>query len=115
MKTFLTILLLLFSGYWSPIISQPTQPMIPGTQLVNCESIEPLLLKLASSTQKKCPPCDDPNTETRRECFDHEDNDGDGKTDCDDPDCLKDKRIQQRCRMMSRHRSDKPTKVRTRK
>ena len=32
-------------------------------------------------------PADDPNTETRRECHDGEDNDGDGLVDCDDPDC----------------------------
>jgi len=110
MKTFLTILLLLFSGFWSPVLAQPPQPMIPGTQLVNCESIEPLLQGLASTMTKKCPPCDDPKTETRRECFDHEDNDEDGKTDCEDPDCLKDKRIQQRCRMMTRHRSPDKSK-----
>ena len=40
------------------------------------------------------------------------DNDEDGKTDCEDPDCLKDKRIQQRCRMLTRHQ---PTKVKSRK
>jgi hypothetical protein len=98
MKTFLTILLLLFSGYWSPIIAQPT----PGT-LMNCDNIDPLLQRLADLYPKqKCPPCDDPNTETRRECFDGVDNDEDGKTDCDDPDCLSDKRIQQRCIMMTR-------------
>lgn len=30
---------------------------------------------------------DDPNTETGRECMDGMDNDGDGISDCDDPDC----------------------------
>ena len=39
--------------------------------------------------------------ETHRQCFDHKDNDGDGRSDCEDPDCYKDKRIQQRCRMES--------------
>jgi hypothetical protein len=39
--------------------------------------------------------------ETHRQCFDHKDNDGDGRSDCQDPDCYKDKRIQQRCRMES--------------
>eukprot|EP01048_Picozoa_sp_COSAG05_P006561 COSAG05_NODE_433_length_9859_cov_4.471004_4_plen_622_part_00 len=37
--------------------------------------------------------------ETHRQCFDGKDNDGDGRSDCQDPDCYKDKRIQQRCRM----------------
>ena len=32
---------------------------------------------------------DDPNTESGRECFDHTDNDDDGKSDCDDPDCTR--------------------------
>ena len=32
-------------------------------------------------------PADDPNTETRQECRDQQDNDGDGLVDCDDPDC----------------------------
>lgn len=39
--------------------------------------------------------CDD--KETGRECFDGKDNDGDGKKDCDDPDCLKNRRIRQYC------------------
>ena len=39
--------------------------------------------------------------ETHRQCFDHKDNDGDGRSDCEDPDCYKDKRIQQRCKMES--------------
>ena len=30
---------------------------------------------------------DDPNTESGRECHDGVDNDGDGQSDCDDPDC----------------------------
>ena len=30
-------------------------------------------------------------TETGRECLDGKDNDHDGKVDCADPDCLKDK------------------------
>merc|ERR1712072_965514 len=42
---------------------------------------------------------DNPHTETRRECFDGKDNDHDGKSDCADPDCMKDKRIRQRCQM----------------
>jgi hypothetical protein len=100
MKSLLTIILLLFSGFWSPIIAQPPQP-----SLLNCDNIDPLLHTLANLYPKqKCRPCDDPKTETSRECFDHEDNDEDGKTDCEDPDCLKDKRIQQRCRMMSRRK-----------
>ena len=103
MKSFLTLLLLLFSGFWSPIIAQPPQP-----SLMNCDNIDPLLHTLGNLyQQQKCPPCDDPKTETRRECFDHKDNDGDGETDCDDPDCLKDKRIQQRCIMMTRRSPDK--------
>ena len=31
--------------------------------------------------------------------FDHKDNDGDGRSDCQDPDCLSDRRIRQRCMM----------------
>ena len=45
---------------------------------------------------------DDPKTETRRECFDGKDNDEDGHTDCEDPDCSKDPRIRQRCTIMTR-------------
>ena len=40
---------------------------------------------------------DNPHTETRRECFDYKDNDGDGKSDCEDSDCTRDRRIRQRC------------------
>ena len=29
----------------------------------------------------------DPNTESGRECMDQQDNDGDGKADCEDTDC----------------------------
>lgn len=36
-------------------------------------------------------------TETAAQCMDHKDNDGDGKFDCDDEDCLKDARIKQHC------------------
>ena len=50
---------------------------------------------------------DNPNTETKRECFDHKDNDGDGKSDCEDPDCTKDKRIAQRCKRMQKHHKKK--------
>lgn len=45
---------------------------------------------------------DDPKTETRQECYDNIDNDGDGLTDCKDPDCLQDKRIKQRCSFISK-------------
>jgi hypothetical protein len=100
MKSFLTLLLLLFSGFCTVLAPPPPQP-----SLLNCDNIDPLLHTLANLYPKqKCPPCDDPDTETRRECFDHKDNDGDGKTDCEDPDCLKDRRIQQRCRMMTRRK-----------
>ena len=30
---------------------------------------------------------EDPNTESGAECFDRQDNDGDGSSDCEDPDC----------------------------
>lgn len=41
------------------------------------------------------------HTETHAECYDHIDNDHDGKTDCQDSDCLKDRRIKQRCDIMA--------------
>ena len=50
---------------------------------------------------------DNPHTETKRECFDHKDNDGDGKSDCEDPDCTRDKRIRQRCQRMQNHHKKK--------
>ena len=40
---------------------------------------------------------DNPHTETNKECKDGRDNDGDGKTDCQDPDCLKNKFIKKLC------------------
>lgn len=108
----LSWILLFFASY---AVAPP--PPAVGTQLVNCENIEGLLGTLAKSFPTTCPPCpalnhlwkpvDNPNTETRRECFDGEDNDEDGKTDCQDPDCLKDKRIQQRCQM----RAKRPRRV----
>ena len=78
----------------------PTTPTLP-----TISQVENLLNTLTSAH----PDCsklwthkDDPNTETRRECFDGKDNDEDGKTDCEDPDCKKDPRIRQRCMMMSK-------------
>ena len=38
-----------------------------------------------------------PKSETGRECMDHVDNDHNGKTDCMDPNCLRDRRMKQRC------------------
>eukprot|EP01047_Picozoa_sp_COSAG01_P044572 COSAG01_NODE_4042_length_5409_cov_25.792844_5_plen_76_part_00 len=35
-------------------------------------------------------------------CFDGKDNDGDGQSDCEDPDCIKDARIGQKCKFMNR-------------
>ena len=46
-------------------------------------------------------------TETRRECYDGVDNDHDGKTDCEDSDCLADPRIKQHCEMMHGGSSNK--------
>lgn len=43
---------------------------------------------------------ENPNTETGKECMDHIDNDGDGHTDCKDSNCLRDRRIKQRCEIM---------------
>jgi hypothetical protein len=57
---------------------------------------------------------DNPHTETRRECFDHKDNDGDGKSDCEDPDCTRDRRIRQRCQRISRTHGGKTKKERGR-
>ena len=120
MKNIFNLILIALSGAIAPL--NPPMSEV-GTQLVKCDNLAPLLKNLASyATKAKCPPCsvlaeplaslqnhiwkpkDDPNTETRRECFDGKDNDDDGKTDCEDPDCLKDKRIQQRCMMMERRR-----------
>jgi len=39
--------------------------------------------------------------ESGRDCFDGLDNDEDGLTDCEDPDCQRDRRIAQRCRKMT--------------
>lgn len=39
--------------------------------------------------------------ESGRDCFDGLDNDEDGLTDCEDPDCQRDRRIAQRCRQMT--------------
>jgi hypothetical protein len=38
------------------------------------------------------------HTETGRECFDSKDNDGDGRSDCNDPDCLRNKAVRNRCK-----------------
>ena len=40
---------------------------------------------------------DDPHTETGRECTDYKDNDGDGKADCEDSDCLAIANIKKKC------------------
>lgn len=47
------------------------------------------------------------NHESGRQCFDGIDNDNDGKSDCADPDCEKDRRVRQRCERMERHREHK--------
>ena len=44
-------------------------------------------LPLCARLQTCSPQTDDAGTETRRECGDGLDNDGDGQADCDDPDC----------------------------
>lgn len=50
--------------------------------------------------------------ERGHQCFDGKDNDGDGMKDCADPDCLKDRRIGQRCRYMSKHPDNPNTETR---
>jgi hypothetical protein len=48
----------------------------------------------------------DPHTETGSECFDHKDNDGDGLSDCSDPDCQKDKRVAKSCQKQLANRKN---------
>ena len=44
-------------------------------------------MKANGGTSAWTPTPEDPNTESGRECRDQQDNDGDGKSDCEDPDC----------------------------
>ena len=78
-------------------------PFIKKCQNSPAMSSAKALLGVAAEMTKKCDRNgggrDNPHTETKRECFDGKDNDHDGKSDCADPDCMKDKRVRQRCQM----------------
>ena len=96
MKNVFALILIALTSAVSPPPAAPLATVGTNPIQLDCNSIEPLLHQLASYVPKP----DNPETETRRECFDGKDNDEDGMTDCQDPDCLKDKRIQQRCIML---------------